>query len=623
MSRFELRLLGGFDARLDGADLIGFESQKARALLAYLALNRGRQVERRFLSGLLWSERSEVSARRNLRQALHNIRGVFGRELDLPPIFGGARNSVQINPEFECWVDVESFLQSVKEGLDEDGGDLPALAAAARIYAGDLLSGFSVEGCPVFDDWLRETQDDLKRQVIGVYRKLVSDALDSLNYRLGIDYAHRLLTFDPASEETHRQLMRLYAASGRHSRALSQYKHLQQLLQSELGVEPMPETLALYEELVEARENGGTDSADDPPVGPVLPLEGRAPELRRLRAHWQEARDGHGSLTLLVGDDGIGKTRLARSFLAQVATEGEVSIRSASLRPPEGGTAHHGVRRLVDGPTEPGKATVLFIDDLQWSSEDDSEALLRLVQRIYGQPVWVLACCRSGADLSPLHRTEGTVQHLALDRLHARAIHAICNGLLNLADAQRLSRFLGSWSGGSPLAIAEMIHYLWDVDALVAEPNGGWTLGAELPRRPGDFESLIRRRVRLLPTSARRLLVLAALIGARFDRTSLVEAGDEHPAVVDACLEVLIDRWLIRWADAPWTRDRPGSDIERWNRGQRVGSFEFAHERVRWAVVSTLAPERARELRRQLKSGRPARSEDADSEAERSSGLTS
>ena len=60
MSRFELRLLGGFDARLDGVDLNGFESQKARALLAYLALHRERPIERRLLSGLFWAERGHI-----------------------------------------------------------------------------------------------------------------------------------------------------------------------------------------------------------------------------------------------------------------------------------------------------------------------------------------------------------------------------------------------------------------------------------------------------------------------------------------------------------------------------------------------------------------------------------
>ncbi len=600
MSRFELRLLGGFDARLDGIDLNGFESQKARALLAYLALQKERPVERRLLAGLFWSERSEVSARRNLRQALHNIRGVFSKALDLPPVFSGTRTTVQLHPEFECWVDVEAFRKSVDDGLAEDD-DVSTLAAAARLYAGDLLAGFTLEGCPVFDEWLSEEQGELRRRVVAAYRKLVRDALESGNHRLGIDYAHRLLTFDPASEEAHRELMRLYSASGRYSRALSQYKHLQELLATELGVEPMPETVALYEELLEERTNGAGDPYEESPVGPVLPLEGRAAELRRLRVHWQEARDGHGSLTLLVGDDGIGKTRLARSFLAQIASEGDVAIRSVHLTPPGGESATHAVRRLVDGPTEAGKATALFIDDLQWCSEDDSEALLRLVQRIYGQPVWVLACCRSGADLSPLHRTEGTVQHLALDRLHSRAVHSICNGLLDLADAQRLSRYVASWSGGSPLAIAELIHYLWDVGALVAQPNGGWTLDRDLPRRPADFGALVQERLSLLPRSARRLLVLAAVMGARFDRAALVEAEEEHPAVVDACLEVLFDRWLIRWADAPWSRDRPAPDVERWNRGHREGAFEFAHERLRWAVLSTLDPGRARAIRRQLR----------------------
>ncbi len=600
MSRVELRLLGGFDARLDGAEMSGFESQKARALFAYLALNRERQVERRYLSGLLWSERSEVSARRNLRQALHNIRGTLGIALDLPPVFTGAQTRVQLNPELDCWIDVDVFREASGEVLHDGDRDLSALGAAARLYAGDLLAGFTLDDCPLFDDWLREEQERLRRAAIAVYQQLVVASLEGGNYRRGIDYAHRLLTIDPTSEETHRQLMRLYSGSGHHSRALSQYRHLRQLLEHELGVEPMAETTELYDRLLQARDATPEETAEQQAVGPVLPLEGRAAELRRLRAHWQEARDGHGGLTLLVGEEGIGKTRLARSFLAQVVAEGEVIVRAAGLAPP-GGPPGQPIRRLVDGPSAPDKATALFIDDLQWSSQDDLEALLRLVLRISRQPVWVLACCRSGFDLSAFHRTEGNVHHLSLDRLHPRSIHAICNGLLELADAQRLARFVASWSGGSPLMITELINYLWDAGLLVCQPEGGWTLEGQLPSKPADFEALIARRLRHLPASARRLLVLAAVVGAHFDRSSLVEAGDEHPAVVDACLEVLLDRWLIRWAGSPWTASRPGPDVERWNRGHREGTFEFAHERVRLSVLATLDPRRVRELRQQVR----------------------
>jgi DNA-binding SARP family transcriptional activator len=573
MSRVELRFLGGFSARLDGKDLGGFESRKSRALLAYLALGRERPVERRLLAGLLWSERSEVSARRNLRQALHNIRGTFGVVTDLPPIFTGARGSVQLNPELDCWIDVEAFRRAVGHGLEGSDTESTQLAGAVRLYGGDLLAGFALGDCPVFDDWLAGEQERLRRAAVSVYRRLVDSSLESGDHRRGIDYAHRLLTIEPTSEETHRQLMRLYSGAGRHSRALTQFKQLEQLLDRDLGVQPMPETVELYEKLIEARDS---------------------------RAQWQDARDGHGGLTLLVGEEGVGKTRLARSFLAHVAAEGGVTIRTTSLPAVPDESSPGAIRRLVDGPTGEGAATVLHIDDLQWATPADMIDLKRLTERIQRQPVWVLACCTSGVDLSAFHQPEDRVQHLNLDRLHERAIATICCGLLDLADAQRLTRFVASWSGGNPLAMAEMVNYLWDAGVLVSQPSGRWSLHGALPSRPADFTALIGRRLAQLPTSARRLLVLAALLGPRFDRAALVAAGDEHPAVVDACLEVLLDRWLIRWSSLGWTPGRPGSDLDRWNRGQRRGSFEFAHERVRWAILGGLTAERLQAMRRQI-----------------------
>ena len=91
MARLHLFLFGGFSVSLDDQPVTGFESDKVRALLAYLATEGDRPQRRETLAALLWPELPEHRARHNLRQALFNLRNVISDQqsnspfLPLPP----------------------------------------------------------------------------------------------------------------------------------------------------------------------------------------------------------------------------------------------------------------------------------------------------------------------------------------------------------------------------------------------------------------------------------------------------------------------------------------------------------------------------------------------------------
>ena len=70
----EIRLLGAFDLRADGATLPPLESARARSLLAHLLLHRGTATPRERLAALLWPESTDARARTNLRHVLHTLR---------------------------------------------------------------------------------------------------------------------------------------------------------------------------------------------------------------------------------------------------------------------------------------------------------------------------------------------------------------------------------------------------------------------------------------------------------------------------------------------------------------------------------------------------------------------
>src|SRR5512139_1550005 len=88
MTRLVVRLLGGFRVEVDGEAVYGFETDKARALFAYLIVEADRPHRREILASLLWPERPDAIARANLRQALVRVRralGDYGQPSDAAP----------------------------------------------------------------------------------------------------------------------------------------------------------------------------------------------------------------------------------------------------------------------------------------------------------------------------------------------------------------------------------------------------------------------------------------------------------------------------------------------------------------------------------------------------------
>ena len=115
MPRLCLNLLGTFQAILDDAPITNFESDKVRALLAYLAVESDRPQRRETLAGLLWPDMGERDARTNLRQALANMRKVLGDREAAQPFIKVTRQTIQFNAGSQTRVDVRDFIGAVLE----------------------------------------------------------------------------------------------------------------------------------------------------------------------------------------------------------------------------------------------------------------------------------------------------------------------------------------------------------------------------------------------------------------------------------------------------------------------------------------------------------------------------
>ncbi len=237
--KLRLSLFGNLEVEQAGAPITGFRSNKALALLCYLAMT-GRSHARPALASLLWGDLPETQARNNLSQTLANLNRLVGAYLKI------TRHTVAFNRAEPYWLDVECFQTNLDRGRAQAAPEL--LREAVELYRGDFLEGFYVRQAPAFEEWLLAQQAGL--------RELAVQALHTLTLQLiaarqpqAIDYITRLLAMEPWREETHRLMMLLLAYRGQRAAALAQYDLCRRLLAEELGVEPEAETVALYERI--------------------------------------------------------------------------------------------------------------------------------------------------------------------------------------------------------------------------------------------------------------------------------------------------------------------------------------------------------------------------------------
>jgi DNA-binding SARP family transcriptional activator/predicted ATPase/Tfp pilus assembly protein PilF len=320
MEHLSISLLGSFQVTLDGRPVTDLGTEKARALLAYLAVESDRPHRRDALAGLLWAESPQSKARQSLRQALSDLRRALGDSDRAVPFLSVSRKMVQFNSGAGCWLDAAEFSALSAANRAHDHGQidrcLPCvrrMEEMANLYRGSFMEGFFLADSIAFEEWATLQREYLRRQVMEALETLVQYHERRGDLGQAIRAAQRQVRFEPWLEEAHRQLMRLLALDGRRSAALAQYRTCRRTLTKELGLEPTAETRALYSQIRDEEQKGerfspGRPSAHHNLRPPLAPLIGREEELSDLA---DLLAGPHCRLVTLTGPAGIGKTRLA------------------------------------------------------------------------------------------------------------------------------------------------------------------------------------------------------------------------------------------------------------------------------------------------------------------------
>jgi DNA-binding SARP family transcriptional activator/tetratricopeptide (TPR) repeat protein len=616
-AQLELHLAGVFGVVRDGVRLADgdLRSRKARTLLKLLAVERARLVSVDWIAEVLWPGGPPAEPAQHVATLVSRLRRVLG-----PDVIRGGRQGYQLAGGATIVVDLDEAARLTSHA-ERELRAVPALAGMAAERAIEMLSpGIALAEEP-YAVWAEPAREELRRLLRRARHALAGASQATGDPELAARVSADAMADDPFDEGAHRLFMSACAAAGERAKALEAYSRLSSRLTVELGTDPAPDTQDLYLAILRQGRPGALGRPDGEVARPGarhagsrhparVPDEAAAPgglvgrdrELAGLTAAWAKAAGGEPGVVLVVGEAGIGKTRLAEALAAEAASAGAMVLQARcyeterslflqpvveALLPAVTGLPVAELRQLLgdDAPAFAGlvpeaaavlgpmpaeqvpvdmqrrrtfhsvlaflralaarSPVLLMVDDLQYAGQSTIEFVHYLGRHLGGTQMLMMATVRAenadvGAALAAVaSRVEvGPLGPEAVGQLASQA------GQAALAD-----RILRQTRG----------HTLFVVEVLRALVEGGSGL-------PESLRSAVQARARGLGSTAEQLLRMAAVLGAAVDPVMVAGMADISSAAALSLCELALQARLLVAA---------GRD------------FEFANDLIREALYAT------------------------------------
>lgn len=249
MAGLQVRVFGKLSLQHGDNKVDTFPTRRAEELLGFLFLNRGVRHGREKLIEALWPDVVLNNGRASLSTALWRIRTVFN-QLGLPSdeFLVTSREWIRFDPPETMAFDLDEFERFLGEAQrTEDPKECErVLRAAIELYSGVFCEG-------IYSEWCLMKRELLERSFLRCLGQLMASLMQRRAYEEAATFGQEILQRDPLREEVHRAVMRCYWKIGQRARAVRQFQRCARLLQTELHILPMPETIALYRFIVEER----------------------------------------------------------------------------------------------------------------------------------------------------------------------------------------------------------------------------------------------------------------------------------------------------------------------------------------------------------------------------------
>jgi DNA-binding SARP family transcriptional activator len=641
----DFRILGPLEA-LDEGRAIALGGSKQRALLALLLLHANETLSTDRLIDELWGERPPANAAKTVQMQISRLRKALAGEA------GNGSAGVVVTRErgYELRLDSDRldahrFERLVAEGRSELTGGHPERAVAAfegalSLWRGAPLAEFAYEP---FAQREIARLDDLRAAAL---EQLIEAKLALGGHAEVVGQLEALISEHPYREHLRAlQMLALYR-SDRQADALQAYQDARRTLVEELGIEP-GERLRELERAILAQDPELHLAAEEPAAAepavetPRSAFVGRERELAELVGGLDHAFAGRGGLFLLVGEPGIGKSRLAEELIAQARARGArvlvgrcweaggapaywpwvQSLRpylrdtdADSLRsqlrgggadvarlfpelrdlladlPPAPQLESEGARfRLFDSVTvflksvAAGRPLVLVLDDLH-AADEPSLLLLQFVARELGESRLLILGAYRDVDPTLSDPLTTTLTELAREPV-TRTL-----ALVGLGEAD-VARFIElAAPGASAAELGPVVHaetegnplFVAEIVRLLAAERGLDEPGMTPLSIPESVREVIGRRLRHLSDECNRLLAQASVLGREFDLDALARVSGLGRGAILELLDEGVEARLVS--------DVPGV----------IGRMRFAHALIRDAAYHRLSRSRRVKLHRQV-----------------------
>lgn len=433
--RFHLRLLGPPRVEsVEGEDL-GLPSGKPLALLAYIAL-APEPPARDELAVLLWPDVSRRRARGSLRQALWQLRRHLGDDAF------ASDDPVQLKEDL-LTTDVDVFREHVAGGRLDD---------AVALWNEPPLDQLHLPDAPEWARWADGLRRELEQRLGGALSDRGNRAREMGAGHEAVRWLRLARSVQPFRLQHHLDLAEALLDLRAFDDATAALAESRQAFEDPDALE----RLASMEERLREVRRGAAGAPPEPGAGIRLHFTGRTEEFQSLVRRWRQVREGDTGVALILGEAGIGKTRLAEEVAHLARSEGAriVKVKAEDTeRPIEWGLLGEVVdtllrlsgaagiasgsedmlRTLVPSlPRSEGAGTrgenaplalprtrpsaalsdalqdliaavaedaplLLVVDDLQWADVESRAVLTRVATRTRETPVYFLATSRTGA----------------------------------------------------------------------------------------------------------------------------------------------------------------------------------------------------------------------------------
>lgn len=251
MSLLKIQMLGEFSISYNDKTISekNRRSKKMWTLLKYLITFRDREVSQSEMIGLLWPGGESDNPAGALKTQLHRLRAMLA-ELELPAgqeMIVSSMGTYAFNNHLECSIDVTDFERYFRLSLQQEISEKEQtqyMQLAFALYKGDFLhkSGTQKWIVPInvyyHSVYLRLTHRLM--EVLYKHRQLAE---------LGEVCRHAIL-IDNYDEKIHYMLIKALSETGERQCAKKHYHYVIDLFYNQQGVNPSPELVALYEEIV-------------------------------------------------------------------------------------------------------------------------------------------------------------------------------------------------------------------------------------------------------------------------------------------------------------------------------------------------------------------------------------